>query len=120
VAWTGLPLDAADCGHDVEVEVGAVVVDGERSAVGVAGDVVAVADWGCAGAPRPAVLRPSTGEVLVFSGPGAGGARHVEAAQRVPGARALTAVDDATACPQIVVELADGVTVTLERAGSDA
>ena len=43
------------------------MVDGQRYVVGVDGDMVAVADWDCAGELRAAVLRPTTGEVRVFA-----------------------------------------------------
>ncbi len=111
VARAGVPVRAAACGHDVVVDAGAVVVDGRRTVVGAAGDVLAVADWGCAGEPRPAVLRPTTGELLVFSTPDVTGARHVERATRVPGGRRLTTVADARGCPGVLVELADGTAV---------
>ena len=67
VATEQTSIAAGSCGRDVSVEGAAVVVDGQRYVVGVEGDVVAVADWDCAGGLRAAVLRPATGEVRVFA-----------------------------------------------------
>ena len=40
---------------------------GRRWAVGKAGDVVAIGRWNCDGESLPAVLRPATGQIWVFS-----------------------------------------------------
>ena len=120
VAREGSPVAAPDCGHRAVVEGPVVVVDEHRSVVGRAGDEVVVADWGCDGELRPAVLRPSTGEVLVLSAPGPDGGRAVELARRVPGATALEATTGADGCaaPQVAVE--DGPPVVLTPAEAPA
>jgi len=41
--------------------------NGRRYALGQSGDIAVSGDWNCDGQPTPAVLRPSTGEVAVFS-----------------------------------------------------
>ena len=50
------PVDAA-----TEVEHG-----GRRYAIGVQGDLVATGDWDCDGIPTPAIVRPATGDVVLF------------------------------------------------------
>ena len=50
------PVDAA-----AEVEHG-----GRRYAIGVQGDLVATGDWDCDGIPTPAIVRPATGDVVLF------------------------------------------------------
>jgi hypothetical protein len=47
---------------------GVLVVGAVRYRVGAPGDEALVADWGCRGARRVVVLRPSTGEVFTFTG----------------------------------------------------
>lgn len=44
-----------------------LVHQGRRYAIGRAGDIVVTGDWDCDGTATPAVLRPETGEVAVFS-----------------------------------------------------
>ena len=39
---------------------------GSRYLVGAAGDFVATGDWDCDGEPTPAIIRPSTGHVVLF------------------------------------------------------
>ena len=39
---------------------------GSRYLVGAAGDFVATGDWDCNGEPTPAIIRPSTGHVVLF------------------------------------------------------
>ena len=121
VARPGAPTRAATCGADAAVEGHAVVVDGLRTVVGRPGDDVLVADWGCTGTTRPALLRPATGEVLVFSPPDAHGAREVTHAAQVPGARRLVAATDGLGCTRPAVERADGavVAVALGTAGPE-
>ena len=50
-----------------EHESGAVLEHGGRTyAVGSPGDFVATGDWDCDGQPTPAIVRPSTGHVVLF------------------------------------------------------
>ncbi len=47
--------------------------DGRRYSIGIAGDLVAKGDWHCDGNATPAIVRPSTGDVVLFDrwpGPG--------------------------------------------------
>jgi hypothetical protein len=104
VATAERPVARAECGHDVQVDSGAVTVDGRQHIVGRPGDDVAVAEWGCAGGLRAAVLRPSTGEVLVlapFKDDEGGPA--VARAERVASARSLSVVADDRGCPSLGV-----------------
>ena len=39
---------------------------GNRYLVGTAGDFIATGDWDCDGEPTPAIIRPSTGHVVLF------------------------------------------------------
>lgn len=108
VAGPGRPLSAGECGRRVEVDGPVVVIDGLRSVVGRAGDHVLVGDWDCAGQLRPAVLRPSTGEVLVLSPPAPDGVRSAEVAERVRGATRLAVDADADGCPTLYAVRSDG------------
>jgi hypothetical protein len=96
------------CAHQVEVDGRAVVVDGRRAVVARAGDQVLVGDWGCEGTPRPAVLRPTTGEVLVYAPLDAPGGPAVLQAERLDGAQRLTADVDEAGCPTLLVITAGG------------
>lgn len=84
-----------------------VVHGGRRYGVGSAGDLVHVADWRCAGMATPAVLRPSTGEVAVFTEwppPGAIMRPHVQVV--VEGA--LSFGIDNSPCPALRIRTANG------------
>ncbi len=93
-------------------------LDGRRFAVGDPGDVVAVGDWTCVGRPLAAVLRPTTGDVFVFTSWAPPGGR-VEAASlgRVPGAVALRPGPD-PGCGGLVAVLTDGTTVPVPIPGA--
>ena len=101
VATVGTTISADACGHDVRVEGPAVVVDGQRYIVGVDGDEVAVADWGCAGALRAAVLRPTTGEVRVFAPFTPDRRLSVARAERREPAAASLAIEVRGGCPTV-------------------
>jgi hypothetical protein len=107
-ATAGRPVDAATCGADASVEGAVVAVAGRRAVVGRTGDEVVVADWGCEGELRPAVLRPATGEVLVLAALREGGAPVVERAERVEGASALRAALDAAGCAALFAVTDEG------------
>jgi len=63
----GVDLDRDGCREAVTVDGQIVTVGDTRFQVGERGDQVAVRDWNCDGEATPAVLRPSTGEVFVFT-----------------------------------------------------
>jgi hypothetical protein len=87
-----------------------VALDGHRYEVGVDGDLVALGIWNCepGGALVPAIVRPATGDVLVFDSiaPGAT-ARAVIRLDGVTGAGRAT--DDA-GCDHLVVDTSAGPT----------
>ena len=64
IADRGRPEDPADpAGH----ETGAVLEHGgDRYVVGAPGDFVQTGDWDCDGQATPAIVRPSTGHVVLF------------------------------------------------------
>jgi hypothetical protein len=76
----------------VEVEGTEVRTGGHRWRVGEPGDVVVVGDWDCDRLPSPAVLRPTTGAVAVFSSwPGEGEEASARTVRVVPGAVSVRA-----------------------------
>jgi hypothetical protein len=60
-------VDGDGCLDAVVVTDRVVEAAGQRWALGEPGDTVAVGDWDCDGLATPAVYRPSSGEVFVFS-----------------------------------------------------
>jgi hypothetical protein len=61
-------VDGDGCADPVRLEgAGVVEVSHVRFAVGEPGDEVVVGDWDCDGLATPAVVRPSTGELFVFT-----------------------------------------------------
>jgi hypothetical protein len=105
-AVAGRAVDAGSCGFAASVHDGIVVVDGVQSVVGQAGDEVAVADFDCDGIPEPALVRPGTGEVLVFGPADATGARAVVRATRVGGATGFDLVEGEPRC--VALRVVDG------------
>ncbi len=97
----------AGCPQSVSVEGPTVTIGGRRLVVGRQGDEVLVADWGCEGRARPAVLRPDTGEVLVYGLVDAPGGLVLERAERLEGAAHLAARAD-EGCAALLVVTADG------------
>ncbi|HET7489207.1 MAG TPA: hypothetical protein VFJ85_14850 [Acidimicrobiales bacterium] len=92
--WPADPLDF----HD-----GVLTVEGHRYAVGRPGDVAVAADWGCAGRPTLALLRPATGQVFAFDGwPGAGADQPGRPVATVAGAVGLRRADvDGDGCADL-------------------
>ncbi len=103
VAAAGRPVGRGEaCPAEVVVTAGAVEVDGHRAVVGRTGDEVLVGDWACEGL-RPAVLRPATGEVLVYAATEPGRPPVVAQAERVEGATGLAARTEPDGCPALLV-----------------
>jgi hypothetical protein len=96
------------CPSSIAIEGGVVVLDGVRIVVGRAEDEIVVADWGCDGALRPAVLRPSTGEVLVYAPLVAGQSPAVAQAERILGARGVSARRGPEGCAELLIDTDDG------------
>ena len=69
----GLPRPDAPAPVEV-ASAGAVLEHGGRKyAIGAEGDLVATGDWDCDGDATPAIVRPATGDVVLFDGwPGPG------------------------------------------------
>ena len=88
-----------------------------RFEVGQPGDRVVVGDWACTGAPTPAVLRPSTGEVFVFPGWAAGGPVTVTPTTTVAGARDLVVERDERGCSVLEIVRSDGARTPVRAAG---
>lgn len=97
----------------VPVDGTTLVVAGRRYQVGQAGDRVLVADWDCVGGATPALLRPSTGEVFVFTTWPTDHAVTVRATTTVRGAATVHVEEDADGCPRLVVRRIDGDTVPI-------
>ena len=82
---------------------GVLTVGGARYAVGRSGDTAVAGDWSCSGGATVALLRPSTGDVVVFEG---WAEEHREVTgrlvARVPGATGLTVGDtDGDGCDDL-------------------
>jgi hypothetical protein len=90
---------------------------GERWQLGQQGDRVVLGDWDCDGAATPAVLRPSSGDVFVFTAWVTGGEVQVPPITRVVGAVTARVQDASARCTTLLVRRADGtqVPVTTER-----
>ncbi|MDE0665921.1 MAG: hypothetical protein OXH67_10030 [Acidimicrobiaceae bacterium] len=60
-------LEAAASGESVSLQPGAIIDHGgSRYGVGRDGDFVETGDWNCDGRPTPAIIRPSTGHIVLF------------------------------------------------------
>jgi hypothetical protein len=105
-------VDGDGCPESVSVLDGMVQAGGQAWTVGAPDDALAVGDWDCDGLATPALYRPTTGDVFVFSGwAPAGQSLTEEAVTRVAGGVALTAdplPGGSATCDQLSVELATG------------
>lgn len=62
-------LEAAPSGEPASLQPGAVLEHGgSRYGIGRSGDFVETGDWNCDGRPTPAIIRPSTGHIVLFDG----------------------------------------------------
>jgi serine/threonine-protein kinase len=75
-------LDGDGCDESVRRVGNVLERDGERFALGDAGDVPVLGDWDCDGIDTPGVFRPSTGAAHLFDG-------WAPAGQPLPAARAI-------------------------------
>jgi hypothetical protein len=113
----GSPVPCPDPCDAVSVRETMVRVGGATFEVGRPGDRVVVGDWSCTGAPQPAVLRPSTGEVFVFPGWAGEHDVTVTATTTVAGGRDLVVEHGTGACPRLGVVGRDGTVTPLPPAG---
>lgn len=109
-------VDGDGCVDQVRVGNGVVEVGGQRWQVGDSDDAVAVADWDCDGTATPAIYRPATGDVFVFTTwASTGKPVAVAAADNIVGGRRLASTaTDAEPCPQLAVEMPTGEHLAVE------
>ncbi len=88
-----------------------VRVGGRRYLVGAEGDVVAVGDWDCDRLRTAAVLRPSTGVLLVFDGWAADEPVQARPVAEIAGAATVAA---GPTCGKAIVTSADGTARTID------
>lgn len=117
VVPSGAATASDGCVEPVTVDGTKVVVGTRRFDVGRPGDLVVLGDWDCDGGATPAVLRPSTGEVFVFSTWAGNEEVVVRPTVRVANAATPHVEAGAGTCAILVVRRADGsqVAVPTER-----
>ena len=109
-------VDGDGCPEPVRVEGTVIQAGSARFAVGTKGDRIAVGDWDCDGTATPAIVRPSTGEVFVFTrwaGPGAA----VTVARTATVPDAVGPVAPSGRCGLLVVRKQTGATVVVPAPG---
>jgi hypothetical protein len=109
---------SAPTSQPAQVEGNQVTMGGRRFQVGAPGDVVVVGDWDCDGVPTPAVLRPATGSLFVFSDWAERTPVQVSAARSVEGAASIRPQPDAAGCDQLQVTRRDGAPVIVDTGGA--
>ncbi len=100
---------------------GELTFAGARYALGRPGDTAVVGDWACTDRPTAALLRPSTGEVVVFEG-WADEHRELPAVPlaRVRGATGLRVHDsDGDGCDELEATRPDGPPVAVDTSGAN-
>jgi hypothetical protein len=122
-APTGLvhaDLDGDGCDETFAFANGVLTAGSQRWHVGVAGDLAAVARWGCSRRAALALVRPATGQVWVFEGWAREGQPVTgRLVGSVPGAADVSAADpDHDGCAEVVVARRAGSAAVLEGAGS--
>ncbi len=114
--------DADGCAETVVVKGQVIEVGARRFAAGVDGDQVLVGDWDCDGQATPALLRPASGEVFVFTTwaePGTPAMAPRVAV--VPGGATLAAEprgDTPSSCPRLSVRRHSGPPVPVDPSPS--
>ncbi len=115
---TGTAVKLGDgCAQAVQVHDTAVQIGSARFRIGRPGDRVAVGDWDCDGQATPAIVRPATGEVFLFtSWAGEGNEVTVAPAAIVSGATAP--IDrQPQRCGPLRVRRSNGSEATISSAG---
>ena len=111
-------VDGDGCAEAVRVDGRVVEAGGARWSLGEPGDMATVGDWDCDGTASPALLRPATGAVFVFTRwAAAGEAVTVDAVDTVGGGgTAVRATRNPAGCDALVVERPSGnVVVEVDR-----
>ena len=103
----GPDVNGDDCPDPVQLDDRVATVGTVRVELGRPGDAVVVADSDCDGVATPAVLRPDTGEVFLFSTWELDEPTEVGPATVVPGASEIRTTGGA--CPEVVVTGAEGL-----------
>ena len=118
VVLPGTATASGTCVEPVRVVGTTVYVGAHRFEVGQPGDLVVLGDWDCDGGATPAVLRPGTGDVFVFTAWATGGAVEAPSSARVRDATGLLVQTDADGCTVLLAQSADGSrrAVATERA----
>lgn len=110
-----IDLDGDGCRGPILIDGPFVQADGIEFEIGTAGDVSVAGDWDCSGTPRIRLLRPSTGEIYEFSGWTTSSepipARLIALA---PGARTITAHDEADCDRMVLADSAGDVVAPTE------
>lgn len=108
VVLSGAATASGACDEPVRVAGTTVVVGAHRFEVGQPGDLVVLGDWDCDGGATPAVLRPGTGEVFVFTEWATTSVVEAPPSGRVRDATDLLVEADADGCAVLMVQRADG------------
>ena len=111
-------VDGDGCAEALAVDGSTVDAGVARWTLGEPGDVVAVGDWDCDGEASAALLRPTTGDVFLFSAwAPADEPVTVGVSQRVEGGVGMRAQPGDGGCDRLLVEHADGTATTVEVTG---
>lgn len=116
VAAPSADVDGDGCAEAIGVTGSSIQAGAVRYRLGNDGDDVAVGDWDCDGSATPALVRPSTGEVFVFSRWATSSEPlSLRATAVVPGAAAPVAADG---CGPLRVRTTEGTVTTIRMSGS--
>jgi len=111
-------VDGDGCPEALAVEGDTVDAGVARWSLGEPGDLVTVGDWDCDGEASAALLRPSSGDVFVFSAwADEGEPVTVSSTRRVDGGVGIRAEPGDQACERLIVDLAGGGSATVELGG---
>jgi hypothetical protein len=108
-------VDGDGCPEGLVVNGSTVDAGVARWSLGEPGDLVTVGDWDCDGQASAALLRPTSGDVFVFTAWAPSDEPvTVGASQQVDGGVGIRAEPAGDGCDRLVVVRADGTTATVE------